>query len=214
MGAATRVGHRVSVVRIAFAAMLAAAAVCAALFANDIRETRDALRNGDVVYAATPSRATWTTGTTFGGAAASLLGTHDDAEFRQALQHYVDASKLHLRLDNAVDVEGARGRAQDILEQAARTGDPRRASQALTLLGILAYRSAASGTTQSQVDAAIADFTDATRADPGNADAAFDLELLLRLTTAHGSRLQPGQGGGFGRVGRRGAGGGQPGSGY
>jgi hypothetical protein len=198
----------------AVAVVLAAAAVCAALLAGDIRTTRDALRNGDIVYAATPSRASWTADTTFGGAASSLLGTGDDIDFRRALQHYVDASKLQLRLDNAVDVEGVRGRAQDILEQAARTDDQRRASQALTLLGILAYRSAASGTTQSQVDAAISDFTDATRADPGNADAAFDLELLLRLTTAHGSRVQPGQGGGFGRVGRRGAGGGQPGSGY
>lgn len=203
-----------SVVRILLAAVLAAAAVCAVLLANDIRATRDALHDGDVVYAAQPSRASWTADTTFGGAAASLLGDQDDVAFRQALQHYVDASKLRLRLDNAVDVEGARGRAQDILEQAARTDDPQRASQALTLLGILAYRSAASGTTQSQVDAAIADFTDATRANPGNADAAFDLELLLRLTAAHGSRVQPGQGGGFGRVGRRGAGGGQPGSGY
>jgi hypothetical protein len=203
-----------SIVRVTLAAVLAGAAVCAALLANDIRASRDALRNGDVVYAATPSRATWTADTTFGGAASSLLGTQDDVDFRTALQHYVDASKLHLRLDNAVDVVGARGRAQDVLEQAARTGGPRRASQALTLLGILAYRSAASGTTQSQVDAAIADFTDAARADPGSTDAAFDLELLLRLTTAHGSRLQPGQGGGFGRVGRRGAGGGQPGSGY
>ena len=201
-------------VRIVLAAVLAAAAVCAVLLANDIRKSRDALRNGDVVYAATPSRASWTADTTFGSVAVSLLGDQDDLDFRRALQHYVDASKLQLRLDNAIDVEGARGRAQDILEQAARTDDPKRASQALTLLGILAYRSAASGTTQSQVDAAIADFTDATRADPENEDAAFDLELLLRLTTAHGSRVQPGQGGGFGRVGRRGAGGGQPGSGY
>jgi tetratricopeptide (TPR) repeat protein len=204
----------VSSVRIALAAVLAAAAVCALVLASDVRKTRDALHNGDVVYAATPSRATWKADTTFGDTAASLLGNRDDVDFREALEHYVDASKLQLRLDNAVDVEGARARAQDILERAARTDDPARASQSLTLLGILAYRSAAAGTTQSQVDAAIADFTDATRADPDNTDAAFDLELLLRLTTAHGSRVQPGQGGGFGRVGRRGAGGGQPGSGY
>ena len=203
-----------SVVRIAVAAVLAAAALCAVLLADDVRLTRDALQSGDVVYAATPSRATWSADTTFGGAAASLVGDREDIKVREALQQYVNASKLQLRLDNAVDVEGARGRAQDILEQAARTDDPKRASQALTLLGILAYRSAASGTTQSQVDAAIADFTDATRADPSNIDAAFDLELLLRLTTAHGSRVQTGQGGGFGRLGRRGAGGGQPGSGY
>jgi hypothetical protein len=166
------------------------------------------------VYAATPSRPSWVGGTVFGGAAGSLLATGDEVEFRRALQQYVNASKLHLRLDNAVDVESARGRAQDALARAARSRDPRPASQALTLLGILAFRSAASGATQSQVDAAIADFTDATRIDPSNVDAAFDLELLLRLTSAKGSRVQPGQGGGFGRTGHRGAGGGQPGSGY
>jgi hypothetical protein len=87
-------------------------------------------------------------------------------------------------------------------------------SQVLTLLGILAYRASASGGAQSQVDAAISDFTDAVRADPANMGAAFDLELLLRLTAARGSRIEPGQGGGFGRTGRRGAGSGQPGSGY
>ena len=46
------------------------------------------------------------------------------------------------------------------------------------------------------------------------APAAYDLELLLRLVVAHGTRVQSGQGGGFGRTGRRGGGGGQPGSGY
>ena len=132
----------------------------------------------------------------------------------RALQQYVNATKLHLRLDNAVDVEGARGRAQDVLANEARGDDPTRASQALTLLGILAFRSASSGGAQSQVDAAIADFSDATRIDPSNVDAAFNLELLLRLTSAKGLRIQPGQGGGFGRTGHRGAGGGQPGSGY
>lgn len=201
-------------IRVALAAVLLAVAVCALLLAHDVRATQSALRNGDVVYAATPSRADWTAGTVFGGAAPWLLGSGDDVGFRRALQQYVDASKLHLRLDNAVDVEGIRGRAQDMLAGAARSGDPQRASQASTLLGILAFGSAAAGGAQSQVDAAIADFTDATRADPGNVDAAFDLELLLRLTQAKGSRVQTGQGGGFGRTGRRGAGGGQPGSGY
>jgi hypothetical protein len=201
-------------IRVVAAALLLAGAVCALLLAHDVRATRSALQDGDVVYAATPSRASWVGGTVFGGAAGSLLATGDEVEFRRALQQYVNASKLHLRLDNAVDVEGARGRAQDALARAARSRDPRQASQALTLLGILAFRSAASGSAQSQADAAIADFTDATRIDPSNVDAAFDLELLLRLTSAKGSRVQPGQGGGFGRTGHRGAGGGQPGSGY
>lgn len=200
--------------RLALAALLAAGAIVAALLAHDARSVGSALRGGDVVYAATPARAGWTGATIFGSAAQTLTGAGDDIAARQALQQYVDVSKLQLRLDNAVDIESARGHVQDLLERVAREAPSARSSQALTLLGILAFRAAASGTAQSQVDAAISDFTDAVRADPTNADAAFDLELLLRLSAAHGTRREPGQGGGFGRTGRRGAGGGQPGSGY
>jgi hypothetical protein len=202
------------VIRTTLAAALVTVAVAAVLLAHDVRATASALRGGDVVYAATPSRAAWNASTVFGGAARSLLGAGDDLELRRALQQYVDVAKLHLRLDNAVDVESARGRVQDSLERLARGAPSPQTSQALTLLGILAFRASASGTAQSQVDAAVADFTDAVRADPADADAAFDLELLLRLSIAHGSRVEPGQGGGFGRTGHRGAGGGQPGSGY
>jgi hypothetical protein len=190
------------IVRVAAVAALAAATVVAVLLAVDVRSSRTALARGDAAD------------TRLGGAAASLLGTGDDVLFRDALQAYVDASKLHLRLDNAVEVESARGRTQDLLERAARSGDPRRASQALTLLGILAFRAAASGGTPSQVDAALSNFTDAVRSDPRNEDAAYDLELLLRLSAARGTRVEPGRGGGFGRSGRRGAAGGVPGSGY
>jgi hypothetical protein len=200
--------------RVALAAVLAVLAVLAALAAGDVRSWRSALAGGDAAYAATPARASWTAHTRLDGVAEGLLGVQDDIAFRKALQLYVNAAKLHLRLDNAVDVESARARAQDALEQIARGGDPRRRSQALTLLGILAFRASAAGGTQSQVDAAISDFTDATRADPANEQAAFDLELMLRLIAVHGSRVEPGQGGGFGPTGHRGAGGGQPGSGY
>ena len=201
-------------IRIVLAAVLAAAAVVAGLLAADVRAWRSALQRGDVMYAAMPSRASWAASPLLGGSAEALLGVRDDIDARRALQQYVNAVKLHLRLDNAVDVEAAQGRAQDALEESARSSDGARKSQALTLLGVLAFRAAASGGTQSQVEAALADFSDAVRADPRNADAAYDLELLVRLTLAHGSRIEPGQGGGFGRTGRRGAGGGQPGSGY
>lgn len=203
-----------SALRVALAAILAAAAVLAALLAGDVRGWRSALSAGDAVYAANPPRASWQAHESLDDVAKSLLGVGDDVQLRRALQLYVDASKLHLRLDNATEVEDARATAQDALERAARAEDGRRASQALTLLGILAFRASASGGAQSQVDAALSDFGDAVRADPQNEAAAYDLELLLRLTSVHGTRVQPGQGGGFGRTGRRGAGGGQPGSGY
>jgi hypothetical protein len=201
-------------IRIALVALLAAGAAVAVLLAADARSWRAAFAHGDAAYAATPSRASWLPGTHVGGAAERLLGTADDLQVRRALQLYVDASKLRLRLDNAVEVESARARAQDELERVARAHDRQRASQALTLLGVLAFRAAASGGAQSEVDAAISDFTDALRADPSNEVAAYDLELLLRRTAARGSRNAPGQGSGFGPSGRRGGGGGQAGNGY
>jgi hypothetical protein len=204
----------VTAVRVSLAAVFVALGVLAALLAGDIRAWHSALAAGDAAYVATPSRAAWTARTRLGGVSEVLLGVRDDVQLRDALQLYVDASKLHLRLDNALAVESARARVQDALEQVSGGRDPRRVSQVLTLLGILAYRASASGGAQSQVVAAISDFTDAVRADPANVEAAYDLELLLRLTAARGSRVEPGQGGGFGRTGHRGAGGGQPGSGY
>jgi hypothetical protein len=200
--------------RLAFVVVLAAAAVIAALLATDVRGWHTAITRGDAAYATRPSRATWTPHTRIDDAAESILGTSDDLRQRRAVQSFVGASKLHLRLDNALEVEGARGGAQDRLETVARSHDPATASQALTLLGVLAFRSSASGGAQSQVDAALSDFTDAVRLDPRNENAAFNLELLLRLTAAHGRRVENGEGGGFGRSGRHGAAGGRSGSGY
>ena len=77
-----------------------------------------ALAGGDAVYVATPARATWTPhdpARRRGRAICSASAT--TSQLRQALQLYVDAAKLHLRLDNALDVESARAQAQDALEQ-------------------------------------------------------------------------------------------------
>ena len=200
--------------RLVLAALLVAAAVFVALLAADVRSWPLALASGDSVYAATPGRATWTPSTRLGGLAQGLLGTSDDVAQRRALQLYTLASALPQRLDNALQVQTARAQAQDALAAAARDPDPRRAAQARTLLGILTFGTASSGGSSNQVDAADADFTDAIRADPDDDFAKFDLELLLRLTAAHGTRIGPGQGNGVGPTGRHGAGGGVPGSGY
>jgi hypothetical protein len=204
----------VSGIRLAFAGLLAAAAVVVALLAADVRSWPAALASGDDVYAATPGRASWTPSTRLGGLAEGLLGVHDQVTQRRALQLYRVAIGLHQRLDNALDVQTARAQAQDALANAARDPDPRRAAQARTLLGILTFGASASGGSQSQVDAALSDFTDAIRADPEDDFAKFDLELLLRLTAAHGTRPGSGQSSGLGATGHHGAGGGVPGNGY
>jgi hypothetical protein len=214
VGTTARLEQDVSAVRLALAGLLAAAAVLVALLAADVRAWPTSIEGGDAVYAATPGRATWTPSTRLGGVAEGLLGARDDVAQRRALQLYSVASGLHQRLDNAIDVQSVRAQALNALASAARDPHPQHASQARTLLGILTFGSSASGGSQSQVDAAVADFTDAIRADPTDVFAKFDLELMLRLTAAHGTRIGPGQSNGPGATGHRGAGGGVPGNGY
>ncbi|HEY5057563.1 MAG TPA: hypothetical protein VII51_00985 [Gaiellaceae bacterium] len=200
--------------RLGVAGCLVAVAVLVALLAADVRSWRDGLAGGDAVFAVAPARASWAPATKLGGVAEDLLGIRGDVTLRSALQLYVESTEQRQRLDNALDVQTSRARAQDALAGAALDADASRAGQAEILLGVLAFGAYAQGAGPSQIDAAISDFTDAIRTDPGNTSAAFDLELLLRLTVARGIRTGEGVGGGFGRTGRHGAGGGIPGSGY
>lgn len=198
-------------VRIAGAIALATIAVLAALLAGDVRGWPRALAQGDAAYGVAPQRATWSPSTHLGGTARSLLGTGDDVAFRRALQLYRIAQSTPNRLDTAVELQTLRSQADSALSAVAHG---RHASQANTLLGILAFDESAGGTGSNAAGAAISDFANAVRADPTNVAAKFDLELMLRLTEAHGTRTGAGPGGAFGKGGRRGAGGGVPGNGY
>jgi hypothetical protein len=197
--------------KIACAAVLAAVAVLAALLAGDVRSVPTAVTQGDATYGVTPHRATWTPSTRLGGTATSLLGVGDDLAFRRALRLYRIVQSTPNRLDTAVELQTLRSQAETALAASARGPH---ASQAETLLGALAFGESAGGAGSNAADAAIADFSNAVRADPTNTAAKFDLELMLRLTVAQGSRSGSGPGGSFGRGGRRGAGGGVPGTGY
>jgi hypothetical protein len=172
------------------------------------------LAQGDAIYAVAPANASWSPPTTLGGIAGALLGTRGDVLFRQALQQYESAASIPNRLDTALELQTLRSQAETALAAAAGSTDKTRASRASTLLGILAFDQSAAGAGSNETDAAISDFTTAVGDDPANVAAKFDLELMLRLTAAHGSRPGAGQAHGFGRGGRRGAGGGTPGSGY
>jgi hypothetical protein len=196
------------------AAGLLVLAVLAALLAADVRGWDDSIESGDAVYTAAPARAGWTPSTRLDGLAEAMLGAEDDIAARRALQLYRSTVGVHVRLDNALEVQTARARAQDALERMARSDDPRRAAQARTLLGVLAFRAVARGAEQSQIEAAASDFADAIRVDPTSEPAKFDLELLLRLTAAQGTRSGTEAGSGAGQAGRRGAGAGTPGRGY
>jgi len=176
-------------IRVVGIACLAALAILVTQLAADVRSWSSSIAAGDATYAASPARASWTPSTSLDGLAGDLLGVHDDLALRRALQLFNAASQLHLRLDNAVEVESARAAAEGALAAVARQRDPRRASQAETVLGIMAF---AGGTGTS---ASASAFGEAIRVDPSNDEAKFDLELLLRMTAPHGRRSGSGQGG-------------------
>jgi hypothetical protein len=204
----------VTAVRLAAIAILTALAVVVALLAADVRAWPLALDRGDAVYALAPGRAEWTPRTQLGGLAETLVGTAGDVAARRALQGYRQAAGLQEQLNNALGVQTQQVAAIDALAGPADSADSQVAAQARTLLGILAFNESSEGGGVSQTDSAIADFTDAVRIDPGDTQAKFDLELLLRLTAPHGQRRGSGLANGFGRTGHLGASGGVPGSGY
>ena len=206
VGAALRVGGAI---------VLAVLAVLAALLAADSRSWRSALDRGDAVYAVSPGQARWRPSTHLGGLAASILGVGDDIAMRQGLGLYRQVIGGQESQYNALAVETLRAQAERALARPAASPNRRLASQARTLLGILAFGAAAQGGGGvSPTDAAISDFTDAITADPSNTAAKYNLELLLRLSAAGGTRANSGPTHGFGRTGIRGAAGGSPGSGY
>lgn len=193
--------------------LLAAVAVVAGLLAGDVRAWPVALERGDAEYSIAPRRADWTPATQLGGLAETLLGTADDVAARDALRRYQEVAGLQEHLDDALEVQTQRVAAINELDRVAGSADPELAAQARTLLGILVFGEASEGGGVSQTNAAIADFTDAIRVDPGDTAAKFDLELLLRLSAAHGHR-RGGLANAFGNTGHAGASGGAPGSGY
>lgn len=200
--------------RLAGITVLAALAVLAALLAADVRAWPVALDRGDAVYAIAPGRAEWTPTTRLGGLAETLLGTAGDVAARKGLQAFRQVAGAREQLNNALYVETQRVAAINALADPANSADAQVATQARTLIGILAFTESAEGGGVSQTDTAIADFSDAIRVDPDDSAAKFDLELLLRLIAPHGQRRGNGLANGFGRTGQLGASGGVPGSGY
>ena len=195
--------------------VLAALAVVVSL---DVRSWRSSLREGDARYAESPNAARWGASTLLPAAVGrELLGVEDDLAARRAIRFFRLADRARGGLDTALERQGTRARAELALADVVREADdPRVASQASDLLGVLAYGdfAAGGGRDPDQGGRAASAFAQAVRLDPSNEAAKVNLELVLRLFAAHGVR--PGASptvGGQG-PGRRGAGAGLPGRGY
>lgn len=153
--------------------------------------------------------------TLLGGTAERLLATHDDVALRSGIQTFVAAERTPYGFDNGQQQTRVRATAEARLATVASGATAAEASQADDLLGVLAW-----GGTQAPAgvldpaDRAVQSFTQAARLDPGNSDAAFNLELALRALAPHGVRQGTNPNAGTHGAGTKGAGAGTAGEGY
>jgi hypothetical protein len=189
--------------------------VAALALAHDVRSWQRSVDRGDARFAAQPGAANWAAGTWLpGDPAQSLLSLRDDLTVRRGEKAFAVALAVPTGYDDGRQKSQARGLAALALSDALATGSPAQASRSGNLLGILA------ATDDSGSDAGVSDrraaetFEAAIRADPGNENAKYNLELVLRRIKVVGSR--EGAGGSSGDFGQSltGAGAGLPGSGY
>lgn len=207
------------------AALVAGSLLCAALavvlglLAVDVARYRDALQAGDVRYRVSPSDDDlWSTSelTRF-GARTKLLGVEDDVDFRLAVR----AMRLARLDDETVSdptIALLRTEAQALLEAVASgDSDLARRSRAANLLGALGLARFPSETQDRAglAQSIASNLRLAIELDPSNDDAKYNLELTLQRSS--GIELAEGAGGqnpAPGGSGVKGAGAGDPGSGY
>jgi hypothetical protein len=201
------------------AAASLAIAVALAFLATDVSRWPGALKAGDARYRTDPDEAgLWRPDELAPRRLArDLLGLDDDLAYRRAVQglrvarlegpSVTDPNLSLLRSD-------AQARLLEIMES---EGDPARRSQAANMLGVVALVSLVAEERDREIlfSTAVRSFRRAIALDPANQDAKYNLELSLQrgrqlqLSEAAGGK-DPAPGG----QGQRGAGTGDPGSGY
>jgi hypothetical protein len=203
---------------LAGALLAACAAMAAALLASDARDWRQALQSDDALLArgAAPAPEILQPDTTLPfDAAERILDVADDVEFRRALALFREARRGPA---GGYAQTRARGAAEAALSRVAQGGgDPRAASIAATLLGVLAFEDALprAGRLASSPERALATFQAAIRLDPGNDAAKDDLELVLHVLQARAARHGTGsEGSDDAGAGQGGASSNLPGTGY
>lgn len=202
---------------VAVAACLAAAAL-AFLLALDVAALRAALRADDVRYRVDPSARLWSPRELVpAGSARAVLGVADDLRFRRALRAVRLSHPETPGLSDpsyVVHRSDATAWLSDVL---LHDSDRARRSAAANLLGVLSFADAIADYTNRErlLSAAAGRFRQAIALDPSNDDAKYNLELTLSRSrglelTEAGGGTDPSPGG----RGAKGAGAGDPGSGY
>ena len=191
-------------------------AAALALVAVDVLRVSSAVASDDVRFQARPTlpAGLWGEPSFLPGEIGSkAVGLEDDLRYRRAVWLYARVEPDKVKIVTP-ELESLRASVEAKLIDASRTEtDPRRRSRLLNLLGLLAMDRYAidPGDRVNIVRGAIGSFQSAIKADPENADAKFNLELVLRdFYTASASGTNPDRG----RLGGRIAGLGRDGSGY
>jgi hypothetical protein len=201
------------------AAASLALAVALAFLATDVSRWPGAFKAGDARYRTDPDEAgLWRPDELAPRRLArDLLGLDDDLAYRRAVQG-LRVARLEGPSVTDPNLSLLRGDAQArLLEIMESEGDPGRRSQAANLMGVVALVSLVAEERDRAIlfSTAIRSFRRAIALDPGNEDAKYNLELSLQrgrqlqLSEAAGGK-DPAPGG----EGQRGAGTGDPGSGY
>jgi hypothetical protein len=199
--------------RLALAALLAVFAVLAGLLAHAAGAWDERLADDDARFLA-GERVAWTVDAPLAGAAERVLGLGDDLDARRALALHRRAVAEGSDFGSGQERQGVRSAAETALAEVAQDAEGSRSAQASVLLGTLLFEDAGTPDGPTPAEQALGAFGNALAADPDDAVAAYDLELLLRLLEARGERPGVSPGAGASAGGRRGAGGGTPGRGY
>jgi hypothetical protein len=188
------------------------------LLALDVARASASFRDDDVRYRGTPESTLWQPSEAVpGGIARRLLAVDDDILFRRAVR---GVRLSHPELPGLSDPAyiASRNEATAWLTDVVQgDDDPARRSRAANLLGTLSFADAISDyeNRSKLLTSAAGRFRQAIALDPGNAEAKFNLETALASSRGldlaeSGGGTNPSPGG----KGSRGAGAGDPGSGY
>jgi hypothetical protein len=201
----------------ALAVLCVPVAIALVLFAADVLRVGGSFTEDDVRFQARPTLPSGLfndPGFLPEAVASKAIGLEDDLRYRRAVWLYARANPSNTSVYLTPVQEALRASLEPKLIDASRAEtDPRLRSRLLNLLGVAAMSRWAvdPGNRSNTVRAAIDSFTNAINTDPDNADAKFNLEIVLR-DFAHATA--PASAPDRGRLGGRIAGVGRDGSGY
>lgn len=168
---------------VAVSVLCLAGAGVAAMLATDVRAWQSALRADDARAVTRPGDALPRGAEEIlpFHAARDLLGLQDDLSLRRALVLFRAGYTGIPSRDQSTAGTAARAGAEAALERVVHAeSDPRRASTAANLLGVLELVDAsAAGSGSAPIGRAIVEFQNAIRLDPSDDDAKANLELAM-----------------------------------